>query len=89
VREKLIKEIEEILNRKDPEELKSTLAISVIDLFIEAVDELIKEEIKHVNDALNEKENQPNIRKASLCYEAMGTYISLKESLSEPEEENI
>ena len=89
MREQLIKDIEELLNRGDLEELKSTLAISVLDLFIETLDELIKEEIKHVNDALNEKENHPNIRKASLCYEAMGAYISLKESLSEPEEETV
>jgi hypothetical protein len=89
VREQLIKNIEELLNRGNPEELKSTLTISVIDLFIEALDELIKEEVKHVNNALNEKENQPNIRQASLCYEAMGAYATLKESLSEPEEETV
>ena len=89
MREQLIKNIEELLNRKDPEELKSTLVISVIDLFIEVLDELIKEEVKHVNSALTEKENQPDIRQASLCYEAMGAYISLKESLSEPKEETF
>jgi hypothetical protein len=89
MREKLIKRIEEILDRKDHEELKSTLAISVIDLFIESIDEMIKDEVDHINKALSNEDNQPNIRQASLCYEAMAAYAGIKNSLAEPKEETI
>jgi hypothetical protein len=86
VREQLIKNIEELLNKGNPEELKSTLTISVIDLFIEAINEMIKEEVDHINKALSSEDNQPDIRQASLCYEAMAAYSVLKDSLSEPKE---
>ena len=89
MREQLIKDIEELLNRGDLEELKSTLAISVIDLFIDAIDEMIEDEVEHVNKALNNENNKPDIRQASLCYEALAAYSGLKSSLSEPEEEIV
>jgi hypothetical protein len=89
MREQLIKNIEELLEKRDPEEIKSTIAISVIDLFIDAIDEMIRDEIEHVNKALNNEDSEPDIRQASLCYEALSTYSGLKSSLSESKKETV
>ena len=85
MREELIKSIEEKLN-DDSETEKSVL---IVDVFLEMLNELIADEIIHIKNTISEEEDMPDIRKASLCYEALSTYIFLKDSLSEPKEETV
>jgi hypothetical protein len=85
MREELIKSIEEKLN-DDSETEKSVL---IVDVFLEMLSELIADEIIHIKNTVSEEENLPDIRKASLCYEALSTYIFLKDSLSEPKEDIV
>jgi hypothetical protein len=83
MREELIKSIEEKLN-DDSETEKSVL---IVDVFLEMLSELIADEIIHIKNTVSEEEESvPDIRKASLCYEALSTYIFLKDSLSEEKE---